>query len=313
MKIKMKQDVKNKTLKEAYSEFEKQCSIKNLSEKTIKYYGDCFKSFIQFYGESNSLSDISKDTIDDYIIHLKTNTGFNNISINTRLRGIRTIFKHFMELGYIENFKITLIKAEKEIKETYTDAELVLLLKKPDIKKCNFTEYRNWVIVNYLLSTGNRLSTLTNLKIKDLNFDDELLELKKVKNKKQYMIPISKTLIKVLQEYLIYRKGEGEDYLFCTVEGQKLNTNTIESNIRRYNLKRGVNKTSIHLFRHTFAKKWILAGGDIFRLQKILGHSTLDIVKEYMNMFSDDLKVSFNDFNPLEQMKNNRDYIKMRK
>ncbi|HCJ59009.1 MAG TPA: integrase [Clostridiaceae bacterium] len=312
-KIKMKQEVKNKNPNEAFTEFKKHCTIKNLSEKTIKYYDECFLSFLKFYGETNPLADISKDTIDDYIIYLRTNTGFNDVSINTRLRGIRTILKHFMELGYIEDFKISLIEAEKPLKETYTDEELELLLKKPNIKTCSFPEYRTWVIVNYLLSTANRLSTITNIKIEDLNFDDELLQLKKVKNKKQYIIPMSTSLAKILQEYLMYRKGKSEDYLFCTVEGEKLSTNTLESNIRRYNLKRGVSKTSIHLFRHTFAKKWILAGGDIFRLQKILGHSSLDVVREYLNMFSDDLKISFNKFNPLEQFKTNKNYIKMRK
>ena len=54
------------------------------------------------------------------------------------------------------------------------------------------------------------------------------------------------------------------------------------------------------LFRS--AKKWILNGGDIFRLQKLLGHSSLDIVKEYVDMFSCDLMKDYNNFNPLESM-----------
>jgi integrase/recombinase XerD len=57
---------------------------------------------------------------------------------------------------------------------------------------------------------------------------------------------------------------------------------------------------------HTFAKLWILNGGDIFRLQKILGHSSLDIVKEYVNMFSTDLQINFDEFNPLENIKVNQ-------
>jgi len=69
------------------------------------------------------------------------------------------------------------------------------------------------------------------------------------------------------------RKGESSDYLFCTAYGQQTTVDVIESQIARYNRKRGVEKTSLHMFRHTFAKKWILNGGDIFRLQKILGHS----------------------------------------
>ena len=65
---------------------------------------------------------------------------------------------------------------------------------------------------------------------------------------------------------------------------------------------RGVSKTSAHLYRHTFAKRWILNGGDIFRLQKLLGHSNLDIVKEYVNMFGRDLTKDYTSFNPLDTL-----------
>lgn len=54
--------------------------------------------------------------------------------------------------------------------------------------------------------------------------------------------------------------------------------------------------------RHTFAKRWILNGGDIFRLQKLLGHSNLDIVKEYVNMFGRDLTKDYTSFNPLDTL-----------
>ncbi|RHP70371.1 hypothetical protein DXA59_05185 [Clostridium sp. OF03-18AA] len=64
---------------------------------------------------------------------------------------------------------------------------------------------------------------------------------------------------------------------------------------------KGVEKTSAHLYRHTFAKKWILNGGDIFRLQKILGHSDLTVVKEYVQMFGQDLAVDFDKFNSLDR------------
>lgn len=61
-------------------------------------------------------------------------------------------------------------------------------------------------------------------------------------------------------------------------------------------------KTSIHAYRHTFAKNWILNGGDIFTLQKILGHSSIEMVKNYVNLYSDELKIGFNSYNPLDRM-----------
>lgn len=313
MRIKMKTQSSNKTMKEGFKEFYNHCRVKNLSNKTLKYYEDNYYIFTNFFNDRDLINTITSDTIDNYIIHLKENTQCNSRSINTRLGAIRTILYYFMKLGYMEKFEIQLVKTIKKVKETYTDVELLLLLKKPNIKKCDFTEYRDWVIVNYLLSTGNRLDTVINIKIQDLNFNDELILLQATKNKKQQLIPMSKTMVKVLQEYLQYRKGELEDYLFCNIYGIKLTGNALENSIRKYNQRRGVNKTSIHLFRHTFAKKWILSGGDIFRLQKILGHSSIDIVKNYVNMFSNDLKIDFDKFNPLEQFSLNKQSLKLRK
>jgi len=69
------------------------------------------------------------------------------------------------------------------------------------------------------------------------------------------------------------------------------------------------------LYRHTFAKQWILNGGYIFRLQKILGHSDLTVVKEYVHMFSNDLAIDFDKFNPLDNLKINssKNVIKMKR
>ena len=84
--------------------------------------------------------------------------------------------------------------------------------------------------------------------------------------------------------------------MFCNQFGKQFATEGLQTAIVRYNHGRGVSKTSVHLFRHTFAKKWILSGGDIFRLQKLLGHSSLEIVKEYVNIFGADLKAQYDTF-----------------
>lgn len=303
---------KAKTISEGFKEFNRYCRVKNLSEKTLDFYEECLARFCKFYPEEGLLSDITQQTVEEYILFLKTNTGFNSVSINSSLRGLRAILYHFMKTEHVPEFKIQLVKSEKNVKETYTEAELRLLLKKPDIKHCIFTEYRDWVIINYLLSTGNRLNTVINLRIGNIDFENSVIMLEKTKNRKQQVVPLSKTLNKVLAEYVQYRKGELTDYLFCSIYGEKLTPNALGHSIRKYNIKRGVGKTSIHLFRHTFAKNWILAGGDIFRLQKLLGHSSMDIVREYVNMFSDDLQKDFDRFNPLEQIACNGSYITMR-
>lgn len=102
-----------------------------------------------------------------------------------------------------------------------------------------------------------------------------------------------------------YRKGNSDDYLFCNSYGNKGNIRSYQDMLAVYNHRRGVEKTSAHLYRHTFAKKWILNGGDIFRLQKILGHSDLSVVKEYVQMFGRDLAIDFDKYNPLDRTASN--------
>jgi integrase/recombinase XerD len=289
----------------------------NLSEHTITHYKGLVKRFTDFFNGEDYCSGITPDTIDDYITYIReSNPQISSVTINTYLRGLRTILYFFMQRDYMPEFKISLMRQEKKVKEVYTEAELQLLLKKPDTKKCDFAEYRNWVISNYLLATGNRLSTVCNVKIGDIDFKNHEILLKTVKNKRQHIIPLSTRLEKVLLDYLLYRKADLNDFLFCNRYGEQLKKFTLINAIKRYNLSRGVEKTSIHLYRHTFAKNWILNGGDIFRLKSILGHSSLDVVKEYAEMFGADLKRDFDTFNPLDNLdgiKNRGACIQMKK
>jgi len=218
-----------------------------------------------------------------------------------------------MDKGYMDKFAIKLLKKERKIKETYTDDELERILKKPDLKKCRFVEYRKWVMANYFIATGNRLRTAINLQIGHLDFENSLIFMGKTKNGRQQLIPMSKSLSKILQEYLAYRKGEDSDFVFCDIRSRQLTRDGMSTIMQKFHNERDVSKTSIHAYRHTFAKKWILNGGDIFRLQKILGHSSVEMVKNYVEMFSNDLQQDFEVFNPLDNLLKNKQgkHIKM--
>lgn len=227
--------------------------------------------FGKFFDTKQPCRLITKQVYENYIIYLQTETNANDQTIHSYCNGLRVIFNFFISNGYItEPFKMKLPRKEIKLKETYTDQELEKLLKKPDLKKCGFSEYRNWVLTNFLLGTGQRLSTVSNVKIQDICFDSSVIYLLRTKNRTQLIIPMSETLSVILSEYLKYRKGEPNDYLFCNQYGGKMTNSGIETAIRRYNHSKGVQTTSVHVYRHTFAKTWIMSGGDMFRLQKLL-------------------------------------------
>lgn len=304
-KITMTKD-SNITLSDMMSLFIRKCRVKNLTVNTIKSYEEKCGVFIDYIGKYTPASTITKEMVEDFIVYLQEDKKIKDVSINSYLRSVRALLYYGMECEYVSHYKIQLIKAEKKIKETYTDAQLERLLAKPDVKICKFTEYKIWAFENYLLATGNRISTALNVRIGDINFDEGTIYLRKMKNRCQQLIPLSTSLAGILKEYLSYRGGMPEDYLFCNSYGEGGNIRTFQQEVQRYNIKRNVNLTSVHAFRHTFAKHFILSGGDAFRLQKLLGHSDLTVTKQYVTMFGDDLKTNFDRFCPLDSFQEGR-------
>ena len=304
-KIEMRRNTEHVTVKDAFDMFIRKCRVKNLSDYTILAYQKKCAEFIEMMGEDTPVSEIDSDAIDDYIIELRERD-IADTTIATLMRHLRAFVYYCQECGYVKQFKVTVPKADKKIKETYTNEELMVLLERPNIDKCSFSEYKTWVFENYLLGTGNRLSTALNVKIKDVDFKNGVLMLCKTKSRRQQVIPLSNALALVLKEYLEIRGGEADDYLFCNEYGEKASDRTYQQLVRRYNIKHNVNRTSIHCFRHTFAKNWVLARGDIARLKTILGHSSLAVTNEYLQMFGQDLQMDFEKFNPLDNLKARR-------
>lgn len=304
------------SLEEGKKEFIVDCKIRNLSQATIKYYDESFDYFIKYIDEKyknknlNIKNDINKDIISCYIIDMQNNK-LKDTTINIRLRAIRCVLYYFMKCNYIEQFEITQIREDEQIPELYTDEEIKKLLKKPNLKTCTFAEYRTWGIINFFVATGVRSRSLRNVKIQDLDFDNDLIYIRTTKNRKLLVIPMGKAIKKVLFEYLKIRGGEPEDYLFCNLEGQQLTKNALNNIISKYNKKRGVSKTGIHLFRHYFAKNYIQNGGNALKLQKILGHSTLKETQRYVDLFGKDLQTDFDNFSPLDKICNYNERIKI--
>lgn len=152
-----------------------------------------------------------------------------------------------------------------------------------------------------------RISSLTNIKIEDVDFENDIITLTHTKNGKGQIIPLSLALKKVILEYLNSWDNTKDNYLFPNVYGERFKSvHSITKLVERYNKKRGVTKTSAHLIRHTFAHNYIMKNGDIFRLQKLLGHSDIEVTRIYANISIDDLKKDFNTMNLLDNSCKNK-------
>lgn len=310
-KLKMK-SAKSITFEEGCNKYLEYCRQRNLREGTINHYKQSYVQFFKFFDPETPIEDIDEETYKSYVLHLKE-TLDNDVSINSYLRDFITTMHFMMNEGFVPHFKMRAIKVDKSHIETYSEEELKLLLKKPDLKKCSFTEYQCWVMTNFLFSTAVRQRSLMNIKVKDLDFDNNVVYVNVTKNRKPLIVPLNQTMVAILNEYLKYRQHKSnEDYLFCNVFGQQLLKSTCYHKLYEYNKSRGVETTGIHRYRHTFAKQWILSGGNVVSLSKLLGHSSLDITQNYINLLVSDVAKQVNEINVLDKFSTRR-HISLKK
>ncbi|TWI56083.1 integrase/recombinase XerD [Halalkalibacter nanhaiisediminis] len=115
-------------------------------------------------------------------------------------------------------------------------------------------------------------------------------------------MPIQKEMKEQLKKYIAIRGYVESEALFVTIDGARLTKRGIQQRIIKYGDMakiKGV-RCSCHTFRHTFAKLSVQQGANIFELQTILGHSSMEIVKTYVNLFGSDVRESHKRFSPLK-------------
>ena len=231
--------------------------------------------------------------------------GLQQSSVNALLRNLRAFGKWCAEEGYLLDFKCPIKNVATPIKEVYTNAELQRLLVKPPIT--DFIDFRAYCMILLMLNTGARRRTISEIRISDFEEETGYINFNTTKTGKVVRLGLDRKARRDIAEFMYYyriNKGaQASDYLFSNEYGEQLHPNSITIAIAKYNKKRGVEKTSTHLFRHTFAKNWITSGGDIISLARVLTHSELDMVQRYSNLYAGDIKKEIEEHSTLAQLK----------
>ena len=233
----------NQTVAEIFERFVASQTAKGVSDKTIQNYHSHLHSLQKHLDFSAPLATLTKEDLDSMVISMRQ-SGLAHNSISSYLRVFRTFLNWARKAGYTE-LEMANYKDKETVKETYTDAELMLLLQKP-ARSCDFCEYRNWVIINFLVNCGCRAGTIRNIQNRDVDFERKQVIFRHTKTGKIQTIPLCSMLVSILSDYVAMRGGEPSDYLFCSVYGTMLSENALKLAIADYNHKRGVLKTSIH-------------------------------------------------------------------
>lgn len=219
--------------------------------------------------------------------------GLSPSTINGFARSLKAFSTWLHEDGYTETNILARMKAPKVPKiliEPLNEDELrkILLC----IPQHTPEGARNFAVVLTFLDTGIRLGELVTLKLEDVDFG--LGQFKVFgKGAEERSVPIGTTAKRAVIRYLEHYRPESvnpqSEVLFLNTAGRPLTRNGVSQMLRRIAKKVDIPRLRPHLLRHTFAVRYLINGGDVFTLQKILGHKSLEMTRRYVKLASVDV------------------------
>jgi site-specific recombinase XerD len=293
------------------------------SPKTIAWYTSNLDRFYRYLKErhlSNSIGELNIIILREYVLYLIKQRKYENhpytpvenellspASVHGHVRTLRAFFSWLFREGIIDNNIAKDLKPPKvtrKVVSTLSDQEISNILR--CFNSSDGSQSRNQTIFMLLLDTGLRIGELINLKAEDVHMDEGFLKVIG-KGKKERIVPMGKNAQRVLQRYLFRYKFQpaypGTKNVFLSTQGKPLTENSIKLMFARLAKRSGVYRLHAHLCRHTFATRFLINGGDIFSLQQILGHSTLEMVRHYINLASNHVVVQHQRFSPLDHIR----------
>jgi integrase/recombinase XerD len=254
--------------------------LHNVSPRTIEWYEQTFKWLGKF--------EPTEAGCKAFVIGMREG-GLKAISCNSRIRVANAYFK-WAELP----LHINRLKEEQRQLPTFTPDQLGRLI---SFRPKGSYQHRLYTLVMTLLDTGTRIDEALSLSVREVDMDNLILTVKG-KGDKERKIPFSFELRKTIFRYL---KLHDSDLLFCTRDGHRLGRRDVLRDFKLLCRKLGFEPPprTLHAIRHTFATEYIRRGGSQFMLMKVLGHTSLEMTKKYVNFQTDDLQAVHNRLSPL--------------
>lgn len=214
------------SIQERFQQFLSAASANGFSERTLKMYRQHLHSISKHLDIAAPLSQLTKTDLEAMVESMRT-AGLAHNSISSYLRVFKSFLSWCKDEGYA-NVSAPSFRQKETVKDTYTDEELKRLLEKPK-PDCSFCEYRNWVMIQFLLNSGCRASTIRNIQNRDVDLDSKQVIFRHTKTSKIQVIPLCSTLSMRLKEYMRVRAGEKSDYLFCTEHGEMMSEDALRN------------------------------------------------------------------------------------
>ena len=282
----------NKNLVQEFTNFLK--FKKGLSANTISAYESDITQFLEFTGEN---------IINNDLIELFITSELNDKSDNSKIRKISSI-NQYIDWFNLDNKEYQIVIEKVSLKkgsylpETISISDVNRLIDIYD--HSNYMNSRNLTLIDFMYSTACRVSELCDVRISDLDFEEDFVKLFG-KGSKQRIVPIGSELKINLSKYLKFRDelNTQEPYLFLSKNMNQLDRSAIFRIIKKSaTLSNNALSVHPHTLRHSAATHMLEAGCDLRTLQELLGHTSVSTTKIYTKLTKEFLVEIFKESHP---------------
>ena len=302
------------------------CQTEGKSPRTVRWYQqklEYFASFLSTAQLTRQVDRIGPHQIRQFIRHLQSDvrTGENNPRRPTEnellspqtvagyARTLRAFFSWALREGLIDEHPMRQVKTPRvPIRDMpfFTDEEIARLL--AILKEPTAVGRRNHTMMLLLLDTGLRVSELVGMEMSALHSAQGYFKVIG-KGNKERVVPLGRSSRRALLTYTRKFRPSPDlpsvDRVFLTRTGYPLRADYVYKVVANACHQAGIKGKRLgpHTCRHTFARSFLLNGGDLLTLQRILGHSSLEVVKLYVNLQTRDLLAQHWKYSPIDILK----------
>jgi integrase/recombinase XerC/integrase/recombinase XerD len=296
------------------------CAARGKSPRTVRWYRPRLTEFIAWYGRSRSeptTEDFTVATVEAFLAALRqrhkweshptTPTSPELVSggyVDGFVRAFRAFASWLYEQGYTAENRLGRFRhrpAKPPIIEPLSTDQIRSVIE----AACSL---RDRALIITMVDTGLRASEVLTLKMSDARIEDTTGTLLVMgKGGRQRIVPIDAHTQRVLVQYKRKERPTpvhpSVEEFFLTRAGEPMTAATLKLVFDRLRDRTGLKKFHPHLLRHTFATHYLENGGDLFSLQLILGHSSLEMVRRYSHMATGQVLARHKLYSPVAAMK----------
>jgi integrase/recombinase XerD len=279
-----------------HEQFIRHKSLEGLASRTIEEHRVTMGYFKKYLlSDKRSIADCyaNIDIFRGYLSYMMIEMQYKPCTVNIRLRTLKCYIRWLYDEKLIEedySKKLKLVKVPEDTIHPLSDTDLKKILKACD--KNTYAGYRDFTLMILMIDCGIRVGEASMLKLDDVDLKTGIVNIRaeNAKTRVFRQVPINKKTCKLLAELIRISESDRCEYIFQSTYGGQIQKQNIILSFARLGKKTGLKvRCTPHVFRHTFATNFVKAGGDIFTLQRILGHTTLAMCRKYIQLDCTDL------------------------